>query len=174
MRTTTWILAATAAAGLALVACTRQARVESGPNPAATDTVEGTVRQVGNTPFVRTVVRGEENSVTVSGAYEEEISNAVGARVRVWGPPSDGDGPGPHMDVEGYEILSVDGRSPSVGVLEHEAGEGYYLVTSGGDEVALAGVPSSLGGKVGAKIWVILGENGGLQRYGILREPEGS
>lgn len=170
MRATTWMLAGTALVGVALAACTRQARVESGPASVA-DTVVGTVRQVGNTPFVRTVVEGEDTSVTVAGGYEEELARAAGARVRVWGRPAEGEGPGRNMEVTGYEIVSVDGRRPTVGRLHHESGRGYFVRTGEGEEVALAGVPDDLGGRVGAKIWVILGDNGGVQRYGILREP---
>lgn len=155
---------------LALVACTRQGEVEEGP-AAAADTIEGTVRQVGSTPFERTVVEGEEASATVVGEYEDELTRAVGVRVRAWGSYRDGDRPERELEATGYEILSVDGAEPEVGTLEHEDGRGYYLATTGGDEITLAGVPSRLGGQVGAKIWVVLGDRGNVQRYGVLREP---
>lgn len=156
---------------LALTACsTPGAQVESGPG-AAPDTLEGTVRQVGNTPFQRTVVRGEEESATVVGDYGDELARAAGARVRVWGAYRDGDGPGPEMEATGYEILSVDGVEPTVGILRHESDRGHYVVTGDGREVELAGVPDRLDEQVGAKIWVVLGETGGVQRYGVLREP---
>lgn len=175
MRKTTALLF-TASAGVAAVlllatACTRQARVESGPNPAAGDTIEGTVRQVGNTPFQRTIVRGDEASATIVGELEEELTRAAGARVRVWGALREGGGPGRELDAAGYDLLAVDGEEPTVGVLHHASGEGYYLTTGEGEDVALAGVPSGLGGRVGAKVWVVLGEGGGVQRYGVLREP---
>lgn len=155
---------------LALVACTRQGGVGDGP-AAAADTIEGTVRQVGSTPFQRTVVKGEEASATVVGEYEDELTRAAGARVRVWGAYRDGDRPGRELEATGYEILSVDGAEPEVGTLEHESGRGYYLATADGDEISLAGVPDRLGGQVGAKIWAVLGERGNVQRYGVLREP---
>lgn len=155
---------------LALVACTRQGGVGDGP-AAASDTIEGTVRQVGNTPFERTVVKGEETSATVVGEYEDELTRAAGARVRVWGAYRDGDRPGRELEATGYEILSVDGAEPEVGTLEHEDGRGYYLVTAGGDEISLAGVPDRLGSRVGAKVWVVLSDRGSVQRYGVLREP---
>lgn len=155
---------------LALVACTRQGGVEEGP-AAAADTIEGTVRQVGNTPFERTVVRSEEASATVVGEYGDELTRAAGARVRVWGAYRDGDRPERELEATGYEILSVDGAEPRVGTLEHEDGRGYFLVTSGGEEIALTGVPDRLGGRVGAKVWAVLGEQGNVQRYGVLREP---
>lgn len=175
MKKTTLLLAGAAGLGLVLVAaaCARQGGVESGPDAAAPDTIEGTVRQVGNTPFQRTVVKGGETSATIVGEYQEELVHAVGARVRVWGAYRDGDGdrPGRELEAAGYEILSVDGADPTVGVLHHEPGKGYYVVTEGGREVSLAGVPDGLGAKVGGKVWLVLGENGAVQRYGVLREP---
>lgn len=155
---------------LALVACTRQGGVEEGPSAAA-DTIEGTVRQVGNTPFERTVVKGEEASATVVGEYEDELTRAAGAQVRVWGAYRDGDRPGRELEATGYEILSVDGAEPEVGTLEHEDGRGYYLATTEGDEIPLTGVPGGLGGQVGAKVWVVTGDQGNVQRYGVLRKP---
>lgn len=172
-KTTTLLLTATAAfaAASVLAGCTRQAKVESGPRSVAPDTIEGTVRQVGNTPFVRTVVKGEETSATVVGEYGDELARAAGARVRVWGAYRDGERPGRELEAAGYDILAVDGAEPAVGMLRHESGRGYYLATAGGDELSLTGVPSGLGGRVGAKVWVVLGESGAVQRYGVLREP---
>lgn len=170
MRTWTPGLAvAAAAAAISVSACANRGGVESGPGSAAADTVAGTVRQVGSTPFVRTIVEGEERSVTVAGPLKAEVSRAVGARVRIWGPSTEGEDPrGPHVRVEGYEILSVDGTRPEVGILHHEAGRGYYLATGSGEELSLSGVPDGLADSMGAKIWVIRGETGGVQRYGIL------
>lgn len=172
MRRTTTAAGAAVLTVLALAACTRQAEVESGPGSAPADTLEGTVRQVGNTPFVRTVVRGDEASATVVGELGEELARVSGARVRVWGAyREEGGGPGPQLEATGYEILSVDGSEPTVGVLHHDGDRGYYLATERGADVALAGVPDRLGAQVGGKVWVVLGENGGVQRYGVLREP---
>lgn len=145
-------------------------REESGPG-VAPDTLEGTVRQVGSTPFQRTVIRGEEASAAVTGPYEEEIARLVGARVRVVGAYVEGGGPARELEVSGYEVLSVDGETPAVGLLRHGADRGYYLETADGEEVSLAGVPERLRGMVGAKIWVVRGEEGGVLRYGVLKEP---
>lgn len=168
---TTVLGLAGATALVAAAACTPRGGMESGPGATAADTITGTVRQVGSTPFVRTIVEHEDGSVTVAGPLEAEVSSVVGARVRVWGPPTESEDPrGPHVQVQGYEILSVDGTRPDVGQLLHEPGRGYYLETGAGDELPLAGVPDRLAGHVGAKIWVIRGETGGVQRYGILSD----
>lgn len=158
------------AAIVALCACAPQGGMESGPGAAA-DTVEGTVRQVGNTPFVRTVVAGEDASVTIAGDLSEELARAAGARVRAWGRYAEDGGPGRELQAEGYEIVAVDGVEPTVGILRDEPPRGYYIETGGGDEVSVSGVPGGLEGQAGAKIWAVLGEHGGIQRYGILREP---
>lgn len=134
------------------------------------DTVVGTVRQVGSTPFTRTVVEGDA-AVTVTGPAEAELSRITGARVRVVGTSVEGETPGRTLRVERYEILSVDGEEPRVGVLRHETGAGYRLEGEGGDLVPLRAVPTRLGGQVGARVWVVLDDSGGVLRYGVLREP---
>lgn len=138
---------------------------------AAVDTVEGTVRQVGSTPFVRTVVEGDSASATVTGPLEEEIARLAGARVRVAGTPAGGEFPGPALRAESYDLLSVDGEEARVGILRHEPGAGYRLETDEGAPVPLRSVPPELGAAAGGKVWVVLGSGGGVLRYGVLREP---
>lgn len=166
--------AATAVAlGLVLAACgaNRASEAGSAADAAAADTLEGTVRQVGSTPFTRTVVEGDTASATVTGPLAAELVRVVGARVRVAGPPADDELPGPAIRVESYDLLSVDGDEPRVGVLRHEAGAGYRLATGGGEAVPLRAVPPGLGAAVDGKVWVVLGSEGGVLRYGVLREP---
>lgn len=156
---------------LGLVACSGSPTPDDGaPEAAAPDSVRGTVRQVGNTPFVRTVVEGSD-TVTVTGDLETEISRLSGARVLVTGTLARGDHPGPSLEAASYEILSVDGREPVVGVLD-EDDEGFYLDTGEGDPVRLRAVSSGLADRVGAKVWVVTGDDGSVRRYGILRPPE--
>lgn len=155
----------------ALAACGGSAPPDDG-SPAVTspDTVTGTVRQVGSTPFVRTVVEGSD-TVTVTGPVESEVSRLSGARVRVYGEISTGQFPGPTMEAVAYEILSVDGERPHVGVLRAD-GEGLYLEREGREPVRLRAVASGLEDRVGAKVWVVTGEDGTVRRYGILRPAQ--
>lgn len=155
--------------------CARQVRIESGPaaDTAGSDTVSGVVRQVGNTPFVRTIVEGDAGSVQVVGPYEAEIARLVGARVRVVGQ-REGSGSGamgPRLRASGYTILAVDGDRPQVGYLQQSDGGDFYLRTEDGSQVPLTSVSSALAEKVGAKIWVVTSDAGAVVRYGILREP---
>lgn len=164
-----------AAAALLLAAATAACAGSPGPedgSPSVTapDTVTGAVRQVGSSPFVRTVVEGSDTA-TVTGELESEISRLSGARVQVIGTLGSGDRPGPELEAAAYEILSVDGRRPAVGVLRSDA-EGTYLEREGRDDLRLRAVSSGLGSRVGAKVWVVTGGDGAVQRYGILRPPE--
>lgn len=156
-------------------ACSRQVRVESGPADSAQgDTVSGTVRQVGNSPFIRTVVQSDERSVQVVGPYEDEIAHLVGARVSVVGEMeegSEGQAMGPRLRASGYQVLSVDGDRPQVGYLRQSDGGDFFLRTEDGDRVPLTTVSSTLAEKVGAKVWVVTNDRGAVTRYGILREP---
>lgn len=138
---------------------------------AAPDTVTGQVRQVGSTPFVRTIVSGEDTTVRVTGPYEEELSRVTGARVRILGGPAEETFPEPALRVTSYEILSVDGAKPLVGRLRRGEERGYYLEMPGGREANLSIVPDGLRARVGAKVWLVLSEQGVVQRYGVLREP---
>lgn len=163
-----------AATTIALGACQRQVQVESGPaasDEVAADTLEGTVRQVGSTPFVRTVVQGADGSGRVVGRPAEELARLVGAEVRCMGAWVASDEPGRTFEVASYEIVSVDGDRPEVGWLRRVDDGGFALETDGGDRTSLQGVSERLADRVGARIWAVLGENGTVQRYGILREP---
>lgn len=167
-----------AAAGLVVLAAGAAAACHHGSSSdagslarTAPDTVTGQVRQVGSTPFVRTIVSGEDTTVRVTGPYEAELSRVTGARVRVVGGPAEETFPEPALRVTSYEILSVDGAEPLVGRLRRREGRGYYLEMPGGREAGLSTVPDGLRGRVGAKIWVVLSEQGVVQRYGVLREP---
>ena len=73
------------------------------------------------------------------------------------------------LEVTEYEVVSVNGEAPSVGVLRRRGGA-YWL---GGDPgVRLMGVPDALTQAVGAKVWVT-GSSGAdgvtVQSYGIIR-----
>lgn len=162
-------LAATALA--VLTACAGNRAPEAGGPAAAADTVEGEVRQVGNAPFTRTVVEGDSAAVTATGPLADELTRLTGARVRAIGAPVEGEFPGPALEVAAYDVLSVDGDEPRVGILRHRTGEGYRLETAEGETVALRSVPAGLGSAAGGKVWVVADEEGGVLRYGILREP---
>lgn len=137
----------------------------------APDQVEGTVRQVGNMPFQRTVVESEGETVTVVGPLQAELTRLVGARVRVAGETG-GSGPfGPEMQVAAYEVVAVDGESPYVGRLVRDA-EGYALETAVGGTLRLGVVPARFSELVGGRVWVIVDEQGTVLRYGILRPPD--
>lgn len=158
-------------AAAALAGCGGSSPPDDGsPAVAPPDSVTGTVRRVGSTPFSRTVVEGDD-TVTVTGPLEDEVSRLSGARVRVRGEISTGQYPGPTLEAAAYEILSVDGERPDVGLLRAD-GEGLYLEREGRESLRLRAVTSGLEGRVGAKVWVVTGEDGVVRRYGILRPAE--
>lgn len=162
--------AAALAAVLAVACAGSPPPDESAPSDASEDTVRGSVRQVGSQPFVRTVVEGSD-TVTVTGRLEGEIARLSGARVLVVGELEPNGYPGPRLEATEYGILSVDGERPTVGVLQRDD-RGYYLARPGGDRTRLRAVSSGLEERVGAKIWVVTGEDGTVRRYGILRPPD--
>ena len=108
------------------------------------------------------------SSVGLVGELGAELARLSGAVVTVRG----NDAPAPAdrgLDVMEYEVMSINGETPSVGVLERR-GEEYWL---GGDpSVHLIGIPDALTQAVGAKIWVTGSSSANgvtVQSYGIIR-----
>ena len=114
-------------------------------------------------------LRAEDGtSVGLVGDLAAELVRLSGAVVTVRG----NEAPAPAdrgLDVTEYEVVSVNGETPSVGVLERRDGV-YWLGSDPG--VRLTGVPDALAQAVGAKVWVT-GSSGtdgvAVQSYGIIR-----
>ncbi len=137
------------------------------------EAIDGVVRRVGNEPFTRTIVDGEEG-VVISGPYEPEVRRLVGVRIRITGRLSrETEFPGPTLEATSYEIVSVDGERPLLGTLTRDE-DGFYLKMRGGKLARLKSVSEALAQSTGGLIWVILDANDGVARYGILRDPPAS
>ena len=166
MRLATIAIATLAAAA----ACSPQNDVDSNPGTeAAADTVTGSVRRVGNDPFVRTLVQGDD-TVFVAGELESEIATLAGARVMIVGSYTTGDMPGTYMDVSAYEIVSVDGDVPTVGTLASDD-DGYYIQVEAGTVLRLSALSTELAAQEGGKVWVVVTDEGVVQRYGVIAAP---
>jgi hypothetical protein len=134
------------------------------------DAIEGVVRRVGNAPFTRTIVDGGDG-VVIDGPYEPELRRLAGAEVRITGRlVTEREFPGPTLEATSYEITSVDGERPSLGMLGRDE-DGFYLEMRGREIARLGSVSEALAGSTGGLIWVILDANGGVARYGVLRDP---
>lgn len=107
-------------------------------------------------------------SVGLVGELIGELTRLSGAVVAVAGAPaqtpqSEG------LRVTRYEVVSIDGEVPVVGVLSGENGD-FRL--EDGQSVSLVDLPEALLDQVGAKIWVTGPEtpNGRrVQSYGVIR-----
>lgn len=135
------------------------------------DVVEGTVRVVGNEPFSRAIVEPAEGEpVVIEGPYRGELRRLAGAVVRVTGRLGEAGYPGRGLDASSYEIVSVDGDRPLLGVLGSDEA-GFTIASPQGDTTRLAVVSDPLAAQRGALVWVVLDDRGGVARYGVLREP---
>jgi hypothetical protein len=104
------------------------------------------------------------------GPLEPELRRLNGAAVWVAGAPASG-GARPSFTVSRYEIVSIDGAKPAVGVVTTRDGTTWL---AGDDTVKLASVPAALEARQGAKVWVVGRRSGAeliVQSYGIIREP---
>jgi len=135
------------------------------------DRVEGRARRVGTRTLARTLIETTDGgSIVVTGAYAAEIGRLAGAEVRVTGSAG-GTEAAPAIEATSYEILSVDGDPVTIGTLRSD-GSGHYL-ESRGQTVRVGAVSGDLARLEGSLVWVVLDENGGVSRYGILRLPPG-
>jgi hypothetical protein len=165
---------AAAALGAALSGCAGNASPQTMPVAAwgeqGPESVSGTVRQVGNLPFARTLVDDNADGVFVTGELESEIARLGGMTVRVTGSFTDGEQPGRHILATSYELLSDEEEPMAVGILRRDE-EGFFLRMFDGAEYRLSQVPSELEATTGVKLWVAAAEGGHVRGYGILREP---
>ena len=166
-------IAAAAFVATLTAACAGNAGVQSAPmarwGDVGPDSVSGIVRQVGNLPFARTLIDDGDEGVFVTGELESEIARLSGAEVRATGAFTEGGQPGRYIDASSYEIVSIDGTVPAVGILNERDGA-YYVDLFSGEPYPLKTIPSELRTSIGAKVWVITGEVDQVQAYGILRE----
>ncbi len=159
----------------AVTGCAAQTRLGEGPDrvgeigPAS---FEGRVRVVGSDPFPYTVVEAEDGqSRLVTGVLLEEIRRLAGARVRLTGRLVRAALPGTALEASSWEILSVGGERPLVGRLERDA-DGFRLVRPRGTVHRLGFVSGTLADRLGAFIWVVVDEGGGVVHYGVVRAPK--
>ena len=150
-------------------------RLEQAPRgreaPADIEELAGKILITGSEPVVFVTLRIEgESSVTLLGPLLPELRRLSGATVRVRGvrkaaPPFGG------FEATSYEITSIDGARPFVGVLQERNSE---LAIVGAESIRLSGVSAALRRQAGAKIWVVGHRtDSGLQvqSYGVIREP---
>lgn len=169
--------AAAAAIGAALAGCSGNASPQTMPvagwGETGPDRVSGTVRQVGNLPFARTMVAGDEGDagegIFVTGDLESEITRLAGMMVRVTGSFTEGGQPGRYILATSYEILGDEEDPAVVGILSQDD-EGFYLRLFDGAAYRLSQVPPELEGASGAKLWVVAAAGGHVRGYGILKE----
>jgi hypothetical protein len=136
-----------------------------------TAVAEGTVRQVGSAPVATTRIETEDGPVVVVGPLALELARASGAVARVHGSASGSGGPDTIRAVK-YELVSVDGLSPLVGVLGLTDGR-LTVATEYGQRVGLDGASDRMRSAVGSKIWVTTSDDGrSVVRWGILRQRE--
>lgn len=165
-RTTRSILTGLCVTGLACSG-TSGAR-EAMPDPTM---LEGRLRLAGSDPNVMVMLQPAAGGpeVQLTGEHLGELERLSGIDVSVVGSLSTA--PRRTVDVASYQIQSVNGRRPSVGVVVSRGGA-FWL--EGDTSVRLSIVPDGLRNQIGAKVWIV-GEmtDGSLrpESYGIIRDP---
>ena len=109
-------------------------------------------------------------AVNLSGALLPELRRLSGAMVSVQGSRTAAN-PLERFETTAYEVTSIDGQRPSVGILQERDGS---FTLAGEETVRLSGVTDPLRRQVGAKVWVVGRQtDSGLQvqSYGVISEP---
>jgi hypothetical protein len=160
------------ALALLLVACAppQTEPPDTIPGPDAGDRLIGTVRIVGSAPVnVQVVLQPESGqAVRVAGPLAGEIQQLSGARVAVRGRIEPAPDPmvSRQVQVESYEILSVNGQPVTLGTVEGHMNDWTLLRTSTGELVYLAGPPERF--RAGQKVWIQGPAARIVQTYGVL------
>lgn len=137
----------------------------------ATDEMRATGRvAVGGTGPIRVVnlLTDSGETIGLAGDLLDELMRLAGAVLSVTGPPTQ-TVQGRAVNVSRYDVVSVDGETPSVGILV--AGDDTYRL-EGEAAQPLVDVPPELGSQVGAKIWVVGPETAAglrVRSYGVIR-----
>jgi hypothetical protein len=131
----------------------------------------GTVQIVGSAPVNVQVVLQPENGTTtrLTGELVAELERLQGARVAVRGTITPSADPivSRQIDVERYEIVSINGKPVIMGEIISIDGDSARLRTEDGGEVLLPGAPAAF--RVGQKVWVQGPQSVTVQSYGTVR-----
>ena len=134
--------------------------------------LQGRLLETGPDPMVAVTLQLDDGgSVNLIGDFESELHRLSGATVAVTGTRRTDHPTLGTFAVRRYEILSIEGVKPEVGIIESYETEWFLLIDD--TPVALADVPDDLKTRDGAKVWII-GERTQtrlrIQSYGIIRE----
>jgi hypothetical protein len=140
--------------------------------PPQIERLQGRLLETGPDPMVGVTLQLEDgSSVNLIGDLESELHRLSGATVAVTGRRRTDHPTLGTFAVHRYEILSIEGVKPEVGIIESYETEWFLLIDD--TPVALAEVPDDLKTRDGAKVWII-GERTQtrlrIQSYGIIRE----
>lgn len=156
-------------AALGVVGCGGNSSVPDSGRPEER-VAEGTIRQTGGSPNVETRLETEDGPIVLVGPLAAELARAAGAVARVRGASAAENAPDA-IRVEAYELVSVDGLSPLVGMLELEDGD-LALRKESGQRVELTGGSARMREAAGSKVWVTTRDDGrSIVRWGILKAP---
>lgn len=140
--------------------------------PHGGDRYTGVVRIVGSAPVnVHVVLQPQEGrALQLAGPLASELEQLSGAVVSVRGSVSPS--PDPMMDrrieVESYDIVSVDGQPVISGVVEGRMNDWTLLRTDAGELIYLTGPAETF--RAGQKVWVQGPSARIVQSYGVITQ----
>lgn len=145
-------------------ACHSRSRPSDLPVITKPDTLRGIVVLAGSEPGSRTFLDAASGRVELVST-SVHFYQLMGLDVRV-----DGTQVGNRFDVRDYRVRMARGLPALDGVLGSRSGILYLSLTDGGERLLTnaRALPTSM---LGARIWLVLSDEGGVTEYGILQEP---
>lgn len=134
-------------------------------------TAEGVVGVTGTDAWSIAVLRTDDGrSLGLAGPLEDELRRLSGIRIRVEGRAA-GTAVGPGLEVEAYELLDVEGRTPHLGILDRGEDGAWVLQRDEEEPLSVVGLPDDRV-REGMKIWVVgrTGDDGRfrVESYGVV------
>jgi hypothetical protein len=135
--------------------------------PAGSDSVRGTIRVSGSSPFTVPTLRpaGGGTTLTLIGADTATLKRLSGLEIVVHGEPTSAQ----EFRVRSYVVRAANGAPVIDGVVTRD-GDALVIVTADGSRVRLGNPPAALRDLAGARVWVGGPPETGPNPYGVIRK----
>lgn len=129
--------------------------------PAANDTLRGTLVLEGSDPFPTAVMRTSSGRVVLNGASQAMLKLS---QLDLW---LRGTRTSPtRFEVADYRVRGADGAKAWDGILRGGP-SGFSLELDDGSSRGVRGAPSSFARLTGSRVWITEGADGTVSRYGV-------
>lgn len=137
--------------------------------PSESDSVRGTIRVTGSTPFTVPTLRptGGGTTLTLVGSDTAALKRLSGLEVVVVGEPTSAQ----EFHVRSFAVRTANGAPVIDGIVTRD-GDALVIVTAAGQRVRLGNPPAALRDLVGARVWIGGPPETGPNPYGVVQRAQ--